>query len=162
MVGAPCGVMDQMAAAVGQAGCLMALTCQPALVQSPLPLVPSFPFCPPLVTWFCLFALTGQDWHVLHLPHPLLYSLFKPCLAAPVLLPPYSWIGISCLQCMSLWALLDPIWGVPICDKYFQRLSLIAAASCSCEALHHVGGQIQVPASSRAFSIVPLCPTASG
>lgn len=32
MVGAPCGVMDQMAASVGEAGCLMALTCQPAQV----------------------------------------------------------------------------------------------------------------------------------
>ncbi|KAK9788014.1 hypothetical protein WJX73_006919 [Symbiochloris irregularis] len=33
VVGAPCGVMDQMAAALGQAGCLMALTCQPAQVH---------------------------------------------------------------------------------------------------------------------------------
>ena len=33
IVGAPCGVMDQMAAICGEAGSLMALLCQPAEFQ---------------------------------------------------------------------------------------------------------------------------------
>jgi L-arabinokinase len=33
IVGAPCGVMDQMVAILGEAGCLMALLCQPAEFQ---------------------------------------------------------------------------------------------------------------------------------
>ncbi|MFN8505820.1 galactokinase family protein [Kouleothrix sp.] len=38
VVGAPCGVMDQMTAACGQAGSLMALLCQPAELQAPVAL----------------------------------------------------------------------------------------------------------------------------
>ena len=34
VVGAPCGVMDQMAATVGRSSSLMALTCQPAQVSA--------------------------------------------------------------------------------------------------------------------------------
>ena len=41
VVGAPCGVMDQMAAICGEAGRLMALLCQPAEFQGTLPLPPS-------------------------------------------------------------------------------------------------------------------------
>jgi L-arabinokinase len=37
-VGAPCGVMDQMASALGERGALMALCCQPALVEGQLAL----------------------------------------------------------------------------------------------------------------------------
>eukprot|EP01048_Picozoa_sp_COSAG05_P006351 COSAG05_NODE_408_length_10119_cov_10.267166_5_plen_101_part_00 len=33
MVGAPCGIMDQMASALGQKGKLLALLCRPAEVQ---------------------------------------------------------------------------------------------------------------------------------
>ena len=40
VVGAPCGVMDQMAAALGEAGSLLALRCQPAEVQPPVALPP--------------------------------------------------------------------------------------------------------------------------
>jgi L-arabinokinase len=40
VVGAPCGVMDQMAAALGQAGSLLALRCQPAEVLPPVALPP--------------------------------------------------------------------------------------------------------------------------
>ncbi len=36
VVGAPCGVMDQMTAACGQQGSLLALLCQPAEVQNPI------------------------------------------------------------------------------------------------------------------------------
>ncbi len=36
VVGAPCGVMDQMAAALGEEGALMAMTCQPAEVEPPV------------------------------------------------------------------------------------------------------------------------------
>lgn len=36
IVGAPCGVMDQMASALGEAGSLMALCCQPAEVERPV------------------------------------------------------------------------------------------------------------------------------
>jgi L-arabinokinase len=38
IVGAPCGVMDQMASMCGEAGSLMALLCQPAEFQGSLPL----------------------------------------------------------------------------------------------------------------------------
>ena len=38
VVGAPCGVMDQMTAACGQQGSLLALLCQPAEIQPPVPL----------------------------------------------------------------------------------------------------------------------------
>lgn len=38
IVGAPCGVMDQMASICGEAGSLMALLCQPAEFQGSLPL----------------------------------------------------------------------------------------------------------------------------
>jgi L-arabinokinase len=38
VVGAPCGIMDQMTSAVGQAHALLALLCQPAQVQGFLPL----------------------------------------------------------------------------------------------------------------------------
>ena len=38
VVGAPCGVMDQMAAALGEAGALLALRCQPAEVLPPVAL----------------------------------------------------------------------------------------------------------------------------
>jgi L-arabinokinase len=38
VVGAPCGVMDQMAAICGEAGSLMALLCQPAEFQGSVPL----------------------------------------------------------------------------------------------------------------------------
>jgi len=40
VVGAPCGVMDQMTSALGRAGHLMLLQCQPAEVQGFLPLPP--------------------------------------------------------------------------------------------------------------------------
>ena len=36
VVGAPCGVMDQMAASLGRTASLMALTCQPAEVLASL------------------------------------------------------------------------------------------------------------------------------
>ncbi len=36
IVGAPCGVMDQMASALGEAGWLLALCCQPAEVEKPV------------------------------------------------------------------------------------------------------------------------------
>lgn len=39
-VGAPCGVMDQMASALGRASQLMALECQPATVKGHVPLPP--------------------------------------------------------------------------------------------------------------------------
>ena len=35
VVGAPCGVMDQMAAVLGQKSSLMSLQCQPAQVMAP-------------------------------------------------------------------------------------------------------------------------------
>eukprot|EP00955_Chlamydomonas_euryale_P040097 351594-Chlamydomonas_euryale.AAC.3 len=38
VVGAPCGVMDQMASALGEEGRLLALLCQPAEVQGCVPL----------------------------------------------------------------------------------------------------------------------------
>ncbi|HRE25127.1 MAG TPA: galactokinase family protein, partial [Anaerolineales bacterium] len=38
VVGAPCGVMDQMSAAAGQAGTLLALRCQPAELEAPVTL----------------------------------------------------------------------------------------------------------------------------
>ena len=38
VVGAPCGVMDQMASALGDDGRLLKLLCQPARVQSPVPI----------------------------------------------------------------------------------------------------------------------------
>ena len=40
VVGAPCGVMDQMASVLGQAGQLLALQCQPAEVQGQVPIPP--------------------------------------------------------------------------------------------------------------------------
>lgn len=40
VVGAPCGIMDQMTAALGQAGHLLALLCQPAEIKDFLPLPP--------------------------------------------------------------------------------------------------------------------------
>lgn len=43
-VGAPCGVMDQMAVALGQQGALMALLCQPAELQPPVLIAPSVRF----------------------------------------------------------------------------------------------------------------------
>lgn len=44
VVGAPCGIMDQMTSAVGQADALLALLCQPAVVQGFVPLPPSIAF----------------------------------------------------------------------------------------------------------------------
>jgi L-arabinokinase len=44
VVGAPCGIMDQMTAALGRAGQLMALLCQPAEVQGFVPVPPSIRF----------------------------------------------------------------------------------------------------------------------
>jgi L-arabinokinase len=41
VVGAPCGVMDQMTAACGQQDRLLALLCQPAELQDPVPLPPN-------------------------------------------------------------------------------------------------------------------------
>ena len=40
-VGAPCGVMDQMASSLGQAGSLLALLCRPAEVQGTVTLPPN-------------------------------------------------------------------------------------------------------------------------
>ena len=40
VVGAPCGVMDQMASALGEADGLMQLLCQPADVREPVPIPP--------------------------------------------------------------------------------------------------------------------------
>jgi L-arabinokinase len=42
VVGAPCGVMDQMAVICGEAGALMALLCQPAEFQGTIALPPAF------------------------------------------------------------------------------------------------------------------------
>lgn len=39
-VGAPCGVMDQMTAALGEAGQLTALLCQPAELQAGVQIPP--------------------------------------------------------------------------------------------------------------------------
>ena len=44
MVGAPCGIMDQMTSALGQPDALLALLCQPAEVQGFVPLPPSIGF----------------------------------------------------------------------------------------------------------------------
>lgn len=41
IVGAPCGIMDQMACSLGKQGQLLALLCQPASVLAFLPLHPS-------------------------------------------------------------------------------------------------------------------------
>ncbi len=41
VVGAPCGVMDQMAAALGRPRRLLALACRPAVLQPPLGLPPN-------------------------------------------------------------------------------------------------------------------------
>lgn len=38
VVGAPCGVMDQMTSALGEAGSLLALRCQPAEMLPPVSL----------------------------------------------------------------------------------------------------------------------------
>ena len=38
VAGAPCGVMDQMTCVFGQPGALLALLCQPAELQAPVPL----------------------------------------------------------------------------------------------------------------------------
>ena len=40
VVGAPCGLMDQMASSLGAAGSLLALRCQPAEVLPPVALPP--------------------------------------------------------------------------------------------------------------------------
>ena len=40
VVGAPCGVMDQMTAACGEQGSFLSLLCQPAELQTPVPLSP--------------------------------------------------------------------------------------------------------------------------
>ena len=44
VVGAPCGVMDQMASALGESGWLLALKCQPAEVEGAVPLPPHLRF----------------------------------------------------------------------------------------------------------------------
>ena len=44
IVGAPCGVMDQMASALGQEGALMAMSCQPAEVEPEVPIPPHLKF----------------------------------------------------------------------------------------------------------------------
>lgn len=44
VVGAPCGIMDQMASALGQAGGLLALLCQPAEVQGVVAVPPGLAF----------------------------------------------------------------------------------------------------------------------
>ncbi|NUQ62503.1 MAG: GHMP kinase [Pirellulales bacterium] len=44
VVGAPCGIMDQMTAALGRPGELLALLCQPATVQGFLPIPPGIHF----------------------------------------------------------------------------------------------------------------------
>lgn len=41
IVGAPCGVMDQMTSALGQAGKLLALRCQPAEMLDPITIPPT-------------------------------------------------------------------------------------------------------------------------
>jgi len=42
LVGAPCGIMDQMTCVCGRAGKLMALRCQPAEIEGFIPIPPSF------------------------------------------------------------------------------------------------------------------------
>ncbi|KAL3147999.1 hypothetical protein ABBQ38_014294 [Trebouxia sp. C0009 RCD-2024] len=44
IVGAPCGVMDQMASALGQEQALMAMSCQPAEVEPEVPIPPHLKF----------------------------------------------------------------------------------------------------------------------
>ena len=44
VAGAPCGVMDQMTAVCGEAGSLLALLCQPAQLQTPVPVPPEIAF----------------------------------------------------------------------------------------------------------------------
>jgi galactokinase len=60
VVGAPCGVMDQMAAICGETGQLMALLCQPAEFEGTVPLPPS------LAVWGVdsgiRHAVTGADY----------------------------------------------------------------------------------------------------
>ena len=41
VVGAPCGAMDQLTSALGQAGALLALRCQPAEMLTPVAAPPS-------------------------------------------------------------------------------------------------------------------------
>lgn len=57
MVGAPCGVMDQMAAVLGQKSSLMSLQCQPAQVM-PSRLANSC--CPLLFTKFSCFVALNK------------------------------------------------------------------------------------------------------
>ena len=60
VVGAPCGVMDQMAAISGEAGRLMALLCQPAEFEGTVPIPAS------LAVWGIdsgiRHAVTGADY----------------------------------------------------------------------------------------------------
>ena len=44
VVGAPCGVMDQMASSLGDEGALMAMSCQPAEVEPEVPIPPHLKF----------------------------------------------------------------------------------------------------------------------
>lgn len=43
-MGAPCGVMDQMASSLGDEGALMAMSCQPAEVEPEVPIPPHLKF----------------------------------------------------------------------------------------------------------------------
>lgn len=44
VVGAPCGVMDQMASSLGDQQALMAMSCQPAEVEPEVPIPPHLKF----------------------------------------------------------------------------------------------------------------------
>ena len=44
IVGAPCGVMDQMASSLGDEQALMAMSCQPAEVEPEVPIPPHLKF----------------------------------------------------------------------------------------------------------------------
>jgi galactokinase len=60
VVGAPCGIMDQMTSALGQADALLALLCQPAVVQGYVPLPPSIAFWG--IDSGIRHAVTGSDY----------------------------------------------------------------------------------------------------
>ncbi|WP_165231955.1 galactokinase [Aquisphaera insulae] len=60
VVGAPCGIMDQMASAVGRAGSLLALLCQPAEVKGYVDLPPAIGFWG--IDSGIRHAVTGSDY----------------------------------------------------------------------------------------------------
>lgn len=121
VVGAPCGVMDQMTAALGEAGTLLALRCQPAEVEPPVRL-------PEDVEVFGIdsgirHAVSGADYGSVRVGAFMGYRILAALAGLPVSAPVHGHVSIDDSRWRGYLANVTPAeWEGGFRDRVPERL----------------------------------------